>query len=144
VIAKLNPDTGTLAYSTYLGGSLNEQAYSVTADADGNAYVGGATRSPDFPTVGAGQPNNRGGFDGFVAKLSSAGVPIYSTYLGGTANDFVFGIALDAHRCAYVTGWTFSADFWSVNAYQPALGGTSDAFVAKLAADGGSLAYSTY
>src|SRR5205085_11234868 len=61
IIAKINPDTGTLVYSTYLGGSLNEQAYGVAVDWDGNAYVGGATRSPDFPTTpGAGQPANRG------------------------------------------------------------------------------------
>jgi hypothetical protein len=52
---KLAPD-GSVVYSTYLGGIGNDQAYDVTSDAAGNAYVVGFTSSCDFPIVNAAFP----------------------------------------------------------------------------------------
>ncbi|MDT5063454.1 MAG: hypothetical protein QOH63_3913 [Acidobacteriota bacterium] len=142
-----------LSYSTYLGGSGNyEVAFGVAVDADGNAYIAGTTASADYPvTPGAFQPaiggNNSQG-DAFVTKLNAAGTGlVYSTYLGGSARDFAWDIAVDAGGNAYVTGDTESYDFpTTAGAFQVAhaAGTEVDAFVVKLNATGSSLVYSTY
>ncbi|HHN93427.1 MAG TPA: hypothetical protein ENK17_01540, partial [Anaerolineae bacterium] len=69
---------------------------------------------------------------------------IYSTYLGGSGNDYGEGIALDSAGNIYITGYTWSTDFPTQNPYQGGSGGSADVFVSKLSADGGTLLYSTY
>lgn len=143
-VLKLSPAGNTLAYSTYLGGNAADTAYGIAVDGSGNAYVAGDTTSAAFPAT-AFQRNNRGAPDGFVAKLAADGSRLlYSTYLGGSSEDHVTAIAVDASGSAVVAGSTYSPDFPVANAYQPALAGGQDAFVAKLAADGNSLVFSTY
>ena len=82
-----------LVYSTYLGGGDVDQGFSIAVDGGGNAYVTGNTYSIDFPIQNPSQPTNHGSWDAFVAKLSSSGSLIYSTYLGGGSGDFGYGIA---------------------------------------------------
>jgi hypothetical protein len=140
-VAKLNPAGTALVYSTYLGGSVGaetgDEAYGIAVDSDGNAYVTGATSSPDFPTKNPLQPALSGESDAFMAKLNPAGSAlVYSTYLGGSAfnkAEFGLGIAADSAGNAYVTGLTELPDFPTSNPLQPALGGDFDAFVAKIA-----------
>src|SRR5436309_965995 len=125
----------TLAYSTYLGGSLFDEGFGIAVDTSGNTYVTGDTDSNNFPkTAGAFQPNLHGDFDAFVTKLNPTGSAlVYSTYLGGSSNDFGGGIAVDASGNAYVAGATASFDFpTTAGAFQPNFGGSTDAFVAKL------------
>ena len=90
-------------YSTYLGGSGNDQANAIAVDALGNAYVAGQTNSFDFPvTPGAPQglqPSDTANSNpsAFVTKLNPSGNQIiYSTYIGGSCTDIAFGIAIDA------------------------------------------------
>lgn len=75
-----------------------------------------------------------GNHDGFIAKLNSGGTAlIYSTYMGGGADDYVIGLAGSASGAAYLAGTTGSIDFPAVNALQTSYGlGSSDAFVAKV------------
>jgi len=133
--------TGTgLVYSTYLGGSGVDHAYSVKVDTIGNAYVAGRTDSPPtgstfFPEVQNTQIQsglNANG-DVYVMKFRPDGSgPIFSSYLGGTANDAGYSIAVDASGNAYVTGYTANGVLPTLNAYQSTYqGGTSDAFVGK-------------
>ncbi|MFH0731727.1 MAG: SBBP repeat-containing protein [Candidatus Omnitrophota bacterium] len=68
----------------------------------------------------------------------------YSTYLGGSSQDYGRAIAVDSSGCAYVTGSTQSADFPTSNAYQGSSGGSDDAFVTKFNSAGSALVYSTY
>jgi hypothetical protein len=68
----------------------------------------------------------------------------YSTYLGGTGDEFAFGIAVDSSGNAYVTGNTNSTDFPTASPIQAAFGGTAEIFVTKLNAAGSALVYSTY
>lgn len=148
-VTKLNPAGSALLYSTYLGGSSNEQGTSIAVDSSGNAYVTGNTGSINFPTtVGAFQTNVSGVGDAFVAKINPAvsgtASVIYSTYLGGSASDEGFGIAVDSTGDAYVTGLTFSTDFPTTpGAFQRTLNGNEDAFVTKLNATGSTLVFST-
>jgi hypothetical protein len=129
----------SLVYSTLLGGSGDENFQPflrdiLAVDTAGNAYVTGATTSTNFPTVNPLQASSGGGFDAYVAKLNATGSGlIYSTYLGGSGDDFGRGIALDSHENVYLTGQTSSANFpVTPNSFQAAFGGSTDAFVAKL------------
>ena len=79
------------------------------------------------------QPASGGATDAFVAKLDRNGSQLlYSTYLGGSLGEQGRGIAADDRGNAYVTGFTVSPDFPTVNAVQPAYRGGFDALVAKL------------
>ena len=149
------PTSGPPVYSTFVGGTGGDEGFGIKVDAQGNAYVGGATSSIDFPLVPDGGPLQpapapSAAGDGFVFKLSPLGNGtsdlLYSTYFGGTgagpsAVDEVAGIAIDTSNNAYITGQTFStAASFPVFPTTPTtslpnrttLNGTSDAFVAKL------------
>src|SRR3989441_926920 len=147
-VTKLNPTGAALAYSTYLGGTGDEEGFGIAVDATGNAYVTGLTNSNlDFPTTaGAFQRSSAGGIsDAFVTKLNAAGAAlVYSTYLGGTGDEDGFGIAVDAAGHAYVTGITFSPDFpTTAGAFQPSSTG-GDAFVPKPKPSRAALVFSHY
>jgi hypothetical protein len=151
-----------LSYSTYLGGSglqncgdssgCGDQALGIAVDSNGNAYVTGFTQSSDFPTTtGAYQTSlaTGGTQNAFVTKLSVDGSSlVYSTYLGGSADDWGWSIAVDSNFNAYVAGSTTSTNFPVLHSLTGqgsiASPGSPDAFVAKLSADGSSLVYSTY
>lgn len=147
-VTKLNAAGTALVYSTYLGGAAFDAGTAIAVDVEGNAYVAGFTDSDDFPvTDGAYQPFRYGGQDAFVIKLGPAGDTVeYSTYLGGSDDDFANAIAIDPFRFAYVTGSTSSADFpvAGANIAQSVHGGGVDAFVTRLSQDGSSSAWSTF
>lgn len=133
-----------LAYSTFLGSINADAAFGVAVDAAGCAYVTGYTLSASFPTASPHQGANAGNLDAFVTKLTASGSAlVYSTYLGGSAEDGAAGIALDSTNAAYITGYTFSTNFPILSAAQGANGGGRDGFVAKFNA-AGALVYSTY
>jgi hypothetical protein len=153
-----------LAYSTYFGGSNAEFVTAVAADANGNAYVTGLTISEDFPlTAGAFQsvnyatPSNAVS-TAFISKFNASGTALlYSTYLGGIAvsntlhqqGDYGKAIAVDASGNAYVTGYTYSADFPITSGAfqkgnQAANVHLATGFVTKLNATGTGLIYSSY
>lgn len=142
-VAKLTPGREALIYLTYLGGSFDDRAFSVAVDGSGNAYVAGATSSPNFPAVNAYQGRSGGGRDAFIAKLSPGGVLLYNTYIGGSGADVAQGIAIDGLGNVYAAGVTDSADFPIRNAAQAMYGGVQDGFVLKLN-QAGALVYSTY
>ena len=144
-------------YSTYLGGSGWDEAWSITVGRDGNAYVAGSTNSADFPvTPGAEQPGpaSRGcsssewcSLDLFIAKLNPAGTALeYATYLGGTDGEQPVRIAVDDQGSVCVLVETLSLDFPVMNAlFQPPQqpGAPYWYFLAKLSPDGSRLLYST-
>ncbi len=102
-----------LVYSTYLGGSVSEQALGLAVDNAGNAYVTGSIfLSANFPTsVGAFDTTIGGTNDAFVTKFDPAGALVYSTYLGGSSGEAGTSIAVDAAGRAFVFGITSSPDF---------------------------------
>jgi hypothetical protein len=144
-VTKINPASGTLIYSTYLGGWWEDQGYSIAVDNAGNAYVIGETGSRDFPTVNPIQENHAGLVDMFIAKISaSGGGLVFSTFFGGSGVDYGDGIAVDGEGNVYLTGTTDSADFPTINPIQESRAGDYDVFITKIAASGSVLLYSTY
>jgi uncharacterized protein (TIGR03437 family) len=151
-VAKFSGGNGQLVWATYLGGSGFDQGNAIAVDAQNNVYVAGATGSMNFPTQGPFRGNNAGMFNGgeydvFVTKLAPGGDSlIYSTYIGGGANDWANAIAVDSKGSAYITGWTRSTDYPTQNpidSMYAAMGG-EDSFVTKLAPSGSTLVYSTF
>ncbi len=152
-----------ISYSTFLGGSGDDGAFSVALDREGNIHLAGITRSLDFPKTtgsvpGRTFPSATDATDAFVAKLNPQGTALlYATYLGGSEGDTVMSIAVDAAGNAYLTGGTTSKDFpVTPGAFQTKYGGTGghslppfsspvgDGFVAKLNPTGSALVYSSY
>ena len=153
-VTRLAPDGASLVWSTFLGGTGNETAYALAVDAQGAATITGSTDSADFPTtLGAFDTSFNGGAfttDAFVARLSSTGASlVWSTFLGGAANDVAFALALDTAGAVTLAGQTSSVGFpTTAGAFDQSYnGGTlynGDAFVARLTPTGASLWYSTF
>jgi len=136
-----------LVYSTFIGANGWEQAHAVAVDAARNTYVAGITEDTDFPTTtGAYDRTHNGDFDVFVTKMNAAGTAlIFSTYIGGTAEDQVDDMALDAAGNVFLAGVTYSSNYpTTIGAVDRTYGGVSDAFVTALGPTGGSLVFSTF
>lgn len=166
-VAKLNPTGTRVLAATYLGGSQDDLVSSIALDGSANVYVGGYTLSNDFPvTPGAFQTSQRG-FDSrnpffhlgdaYVSKFNSGLTTlVYSTLIGGSGDDSIASIAVDAGGDVYATGSTSSSNFpVTANAFQrtyrgpSAAGGSNDqlfgdAFVVKLNPAGTALVYGSY
>jgi hypothetical protein len=154
-VTKISP-SGTLVYSTFLGGNDIENdpfasefhpVGAIAVDAGGNAYVTGNTDSLNFPiTPGAFDTTPNGDADVFLTKLNATGSAlIFSTFLGGAGFDVGYGLALDSSGNAYITGETGSLAFpTKPGAFDSNFGGPTDAFVSKINASGSVLAYSTF
>lgn len=144
-LVKISPDGSRLEYATFIGGSDYESINCIAVDAGGSACIAGATSSFDFPVKNPIHEFKGAAWcsDGFVMKFSpDGGQLVYSTYLGGTGEEGVTGIAVDAAGSVYVSGYTDSADFFLVNSMQT-LNGWNDCFISKFSPDGSQLEYST-
>lgn len=105
-----------LNYSTYLGGTSDDQGFGIAIDAAGNAFVGGATTSTDFPTTATGFDPGPLGSNPigavFVTEMNPSGTAeLYSTYIAGNSGEICAALALDPAGKVYITGTTLSSDF---------------------------------
>jgi len=143
IIAKFSSN-GSLLWSTYLGGSELDEGYSIAVASDDSCYVTGFTNSSNFPTKNAyDSTHNAGYIDVFISKFAGNGSLLWSTFLGGSGADWGYGIAVTSESYCYVTGFTGSSDFPTLNAYDATPNGEWDVFVTKFNVSG-SLIWSTY
>jgi hypothetical protein len=139
-VTKLSADGSSLLYSTYLGGTLNDDhGYAIAVDSSGNAYLGGDTYCTNFPVASAYQSTQAGNSNAFIAKFSSSGSLVYSTYLGGANYNRIRGLVLDGSGNIVVVGNTNATNFPLANAVQSSNAGGYDAFVTKLNSSGSAL-----
>jgi len=151
-LARLSPEGDQLIYATILGGSDDDFLRDMQLDAEGNAYAGGYTRSPDFPTTpGCYQSSlmSLAGENTFIAKVDPSGSSlVYSTYFGGSSKADTWGITVDATGAVYVTGRVSTSTAGAVfpstpGAYDVTPNGNWDVFVAKFLPDGSNVVYAT-
>ncbi len=128
-------DEMVLGWNTFLGGSNSDLGFALAVDTSGNIYVTGFSNatwgSPVRPFSGAS--------DAFVAKLNASGVLQWSTFLGGSGEDYSYGIAVDTSGNVYVTGQSEKTWGSPIRSF----GGELDVFVAKLNTSG-VLQWSTF
>ncbi|MBX7222264.1 MAG: putative Ig domain-containing protein [Blastocatellia bacterium] len=135
-VAKISSTGSSLLYSTFLGGTTDDnEGNSIAVDSDGIIYVTGSTTSDSYPTVN-GIPNQAPKFRQFtISKInptvSGNGALLYSTLYGGTGAEIGHGIALDTNKNIYMVGTSFSNDVPLVNELQT-FSGLEEAFVMKL------------
>jgi hypothetical protein len=140
-LVKVDPGSTALAYSTYLGGELDDDGRAIAVDKNGLVYFGITTDSTQFPYNYGGPAPYRaslqGGLDTIVGvmDMTKAGTNslVWDTYFGGSANDEVRKIALDAKGNVLVTGYTLSPDFpVTQDALRSSYGGNGNVFVSVL------------
>lgn len=145
-------DPVILKWSTWVGGSNTGYLFDIALDAAGYVYGTGWYFSSFPVTAGSydvsfnGGGNQPGG-DAFVFKMKpdATGPLVYSTYLGGSSDDYGNRICVDNAGNAYVTGYTASNNFpATAGSFDNSFNGGSDVFVTKLNPAGSALVYSTY
>jgi uncharacterized repeat protein (TIGR01451 family) len=149
-VVKVDTADYSLAYASFLGGSMDEWGRAIGLDGAGNVYVAGTAWSTDFPTTANAFDRSMPPYGkGFLTKISQAGGVYtygYSTLVGSNnGNDELYGLAVDSAGNAYVTGNTNGV--WSlVRPLQASKGSFYDAFVVRIGQVGGTpvLSYSTY
>lgn len=131
----IDPD---VEWMYYLGGSEYDYGGAIALDGAGNVLIAGVTESIDFE----GRNNvHYGSRDVFLVRTSPSGELNWMTYLGGSGNEYSYGIAMDSTGNALVTGDTFSTDFAGRNNSHH--GGSGDTFVLKVNPSG-ELEWMTY
>lgn len=138
VVSCLSADGSQLLWSTFVGGSGQDGFNAVAVKGNGEVVLAGYTFSPNFPvTSGAYDTTFNGGVDAVVARINSTGSALlYSTFLGGSANESPWALTLDNQGMAVIEGWTLSRNFpVTPSAYDTSWNGgsgTGDVFVSKL------------
>jgi PKD repeat protein len=144
-VTRFNWTASVLTWSTYLGGNQTDEATAIALNSNDDAIVVGRTDSSDFD----GLTNTKSGaWDGFVAVVNSTGTLTSGQYLGGSMNDYVYGVALDATDDIWVTGSTLSPNFptgpWPNSVIQPSKSGKTDAFITKMDSTATTILLSTF
>lgn len=144
-LVKFNSTGNGIDYASYIGGSDEDVAVSISVDASGDVYLIGMTESDDLPGLTGFDTSYNGAKDCFVIKLNStlSGYE-YSSYIGGAGVDEATSATVDSSGSVYVTGYTSSTGFPTVDAYDAEMSGVIDCFAFSLEPDGGSLSYSTF
>lgn len=153
-VGKMDVSGSSLLYADYISGtSGNDYAEDIKVDSTGAAYLSGYAYSSDFPvTQGAYQTTLGGSVDAFITKISPDGSSlVYSTYLGGSNEEYNSFLTIDSAGEVYIAGTTYSEDFpVTSGAYQTTVSESqfnyygSYGYITKLSADGSSLVFSTY
>lgn len=147
-VVKLSAAGNAIVYATYFGGNSEEYAHAIAVDTAGRATICGYTYSDDLPATSLDTTLDDGtNFtgDGFVARLNATGDGLaWSTFLGGTGQDFANDLAIDSAGVTWVVGSTSSADFPLQSPIDDTAEGSQDAFLCAISAAGDALTFSTY
>jgi uncharacterized protein (TIGR03437 family) len=147
-VAKLNPAGSALVFSTFLGGTNNDQGWQVLVESGGSLLIAGFTASGDFPVRNPFQQSFGGTRDLFVTRMNAAGSEIqFSSFYGGPSeeNPGFRPLAVDSSGAIYLAGYTNSPNLIQISPAQTGYGGNPyDGFVARIAPNGSALLYSTF
>ena len=147
VVSKISADGTTLLWSTYLGGSGNDQPDDMLVDGSDRIIVVGRTNSSNYPTTGGAYDTSANGqYDGFVTRLNADGASLsFSTYVGGSVEDGLTAVDLDPSGNVVASGYSRSGNFpTTAGAYDQSKSGAMDGVVTKLSSSGASMLWSTF
>lgn len=132
-------------WATYFGGSGDESfSFESAIDDNGNVYIAGRTASTSGIASNGFQNTFGGGsYDAFLAKFDPSGNLLWSTYYGGTGDEYANALAVDIFGFVYIGGLTSSTNAMASGGYQNALAGGSDAFLVKFDSNGNRI-WGTY
>lgn len=108
-VFKLSPNLNTLLFSTYIGGTGTDAAYSLQFASNGDILITGGTTSSDFPTTpGTLHPTSLGNTDGWLMKINNTATSILASTYIGTANNYnqCYFVQLDIADNVFVIGQT--------------------------------------
>lgn len=143
LITKFN-SAGIMQWSTYYGGTGDDECYGIANDSSGNILISGWSGSAGLASGGAFQTTNGGAGDALILKLNSSGAKLWSTYFGGNQLDQANGIFAQANGDFFITGKTGSTSgIATAGAYQSTYMGANDAFLAKFNSNGARI-WGTY
>lgn len=148
-VAKVGAAGTGLIYCGYIGGAGQDQASGIAVNSSGAAYVAGETSSTEatFPVKTGPDLTHNGSGDAFIAKVGPTGTGLaFCGYIGGSANERAFDVALDVSGNAYVVGQTLSSETTFPVFIGPDLtyNGSYDVFIAKVNSTGIGLGYCGY
>jgi len=146
-VTKFTPDGSSLAYSTYLGGTGDDYAWSIRVNGGGAAIISGVSDSPLFPTTGGAYDTSPNGIgDAFVLELDAGGSGLqFSTMIGGSNWEEAWDVAVGPTGSLYVTGYTASSDFPTCpGAFDGTHAGGREVYIAILSPDASQLLYCTF
>ena len=146
-ITKLDGNGTNIVWSSYVGGNSDDQVEAMVVDSTGAAYLTGTTYSTDLPLAGTPFRNfNSGSADVFVVKVKPLATALeWGTYVGGTSYEEGKDIAVDGLGHAYITGYTYSANYPTVaGGVDTSHAGGTDVFLTKLNPSGSGLIYSVF
>jgi len=138
--------SGMRDWGTYYGGDDQDDPWSVAVDRHGDVYIAGNSHSASgIASSGGFQTTMAGHADAFLAKFSSSGLPVWSTYYGGAEDDYGPSVVTDTFGNVYLAGWTRSTTGIATSgAYKDTYGGGyTDGFLAKFSESGGRV-WATY
>jgi hypothetical protein len=129
-LVKFN-SSGVRQWATYYGGTGTDHGYGISADASGNVYLSGLTKSESGIASGCNQSAYGGLEDAFLVKFSASGARQWATYYGGGGDDFTRDCAVDGSGNVYFSGYTTSTTGIANGGHQNTFGGIRDAFLVK-------------
>jgi len=130
-VTKINSNGETIAYSSYLGGSLSEIGYGIAVDSADNVLITGEAISTNIPVYYDFNCTN-GKSDCLLAKFKTNGDLLFSAVIGGSELDLGADIAVCANNDAVIVGFTLSSNFPTKNAHQDTYGGACDLFLLRV------------
>ena len=146
-VTKVSANAQSLLFSTYVGGLASEQLLDLDRDpVSGDLVVVGWSQSPNYPvTLNALRPTSAGGIEGVVLRLSSTGASaVFSTYLGGIADEAMQTVEIAPDGSIWLGGFTNSMNFpTTLNAPQQVFAGATDGLVCQLNGGGQTILFST-
>jgi hypothetical protein len=138
--AIVEAEEGDFVWARAMGGTLRDSGRSISVDTAGNVYtIGYFSGTVDFdPGAGTFNLTSAGGSDIFVSKLDRSGNLVWAKAMGGTSEDFGFGISVDTSGNVYTTGFFYgTADFDpGIGTFNLTSAGNTDIFISKLDSSG--------
>jgi hypothetical protein len=133
----------TLRFTSYIGGSDDDYGYGVTVDDEFHIFVTGSTESSDMYTYNAYDDSYNGGSDVFLTRFNGY-VLGFSTYYGGSGNDYAFDIDANFQSDVYITGLTYSTDFPTDHPTYDSYNGVGDVFLSRFFFSGMPASFGIY